>query len=183
MSCKWNYAMLPKKHRVLIALSMALFMYTPLHAAFDEQHFITDAQLVGKARYSFLLWDVYDAALYAAQGQWQADKPFVLSLSYLMDLKGADIADRSVAEMRAQGFNDEIKLAAWHAQMRGIFPDVKKGSRLSAVFYPGKETRFFNQNRPIGTIQNSEFTAHFSNIWLGEKSSEPKQRKNLLGAQ
>lgn len=175
--------MLLKKHRLLIALSAALFLFTPLHAAVDKQDFIANAELVGKARYSFLLWDVYDASLYAPQGQWQANQPFVLSLSYLMNIKGADIADRSVAEMRAQGFNDELKLAAWHSQMRAIFPDVKKGSRLSAVFYPGKETHFFNKDKPIGIIQNAEFTERFFNIWLGEKSSEQQHRKQLLGAE
>lgn len=142
---------------------------------------IEKAAIVGKARLSVMLWDVYDATLYAPEGTWRKDRPFALSLHYLRDINGKDIADRSVQEMRKQGYRDEITLAAWHSQMRSIFPDVKNGTVLSGIFIPGKDTRFYEGDHLIGTIKGDLFAQWFFGIWLSENSSEPVLRKQLLG--
>jgi hypothetical protein len=142
---------------------------------------VPDAQVVGSGRLSVMLWEVYDATLYAPQGVWNAGKPFALSLHYFRDIEGGDIADRSVVEMRKQGFSDEVILAGWHGQMRAIFPDVTRGTVLTAVYIPGKSTRFFRDGQDIGVITDSEFGKHFFNIWLAENTSEPGLRKKLLG--
>ena len=39
-----------------------------------------------EGRLTYLLWDVYDAMLYAPKGKWSHDKPFALKLSYLRSL-------------------------------------------------------------------------------------------------
>jgi hypothetical protein len=40
---------------------------------------------------------------------------------------------------------------------------------------------FYSNGEEIGSVDDSEFTTSFFNIWLGEKTSEPKFRKALLG--
>ncbi|MES2728976.1 MAG: chalcone isomerase family protein [Pseudomonadota bacterium] len=140
-----------------------------------------NAAVVGEGRLSVAFWDVYDARLYAPDGKWEPSKTFALSIHYLRAIDGKDIADRSVQEMRAQGFSDEVKLAAWNAQMKKIFPNVKNGSVISAVFIPGQKTTFYNDKQPIGVIKGAEFTQRFFDIWLSEKTSEPYLRKQLLG--
>lgn len=167
--------------RSLLIVMLVIAVGSNCFANAEITHSIDKAKVVGKARLSFMLWDVYDATLYAPEGVWQKDKPFVLSLHYLRDIKGRDIADRSVQEIRKQGYKDEIILAAWHSQMRNIFPDVRNGTVLSAVFTPGKDTRFYEADRLIGTIKGDLFAECFFGIWLSENTSEPLLRKKLLG--
>ena len=128
-----------------------------------------------------MLWDVYEATLYAPEGIWRKDRPFALSLHYLRDISGREIADRSVQGMRKQGYIDEITLAAWYSQMRSIFPDVQNGTVLSGIFIPGRDTFFYEGDRLIGIIKGDLFAQWFFGIWLSENTSEPQLRKKLLG--
>ena len=142
---------------------------------------IPNAQVVGEGTLRVAFWDVYHATLYAPSGTFNQRQPFALSIRYMREIEGADIAKRSVEEMRNQGFVDESALARWQTQMVSIFPDVQDGTVLSAVFFPGKETVFYRGNEKIDAIRDAVFTRQFSNIWLSEKTSEPKLRKQLLG--
>lgn len=141
---------------------------------------ISNAQIVGKGVLSYGFWDIYQATLYAPDGEWNPKKPFVLSIRYYRNIKGAAIADRSVREMRGQGFKDEILLAAWHTQMKSIFPDVQNGTILSALYIPGQGTIFYHGNKNIGTIKDEDFSDRFFSIWLDKKTSEPRLRRALL---
>lgn len=142
---------------------------------------IPDAAVVGRGVLSYAFWDVYEATLFAPDGVWDPGKSFALSLEYFRVIKGKDIADRSVQEIRQQGFTDEVTLAAWHAQMKAIFPDVKKGTVLTAVYIPGKQTTFYDDATFIGVIKGDDFGKSFFGIWLAEKTSEPALRRALLG--
>lgn len=142
---------------------------------------VIDAPLVGRGTYRYGLWDIYEARLYVPSGVWHPDQSFMFEIEYFRSLNGKAIADRSVQEMRRQGFSDEMKLAAWHTQMRSIFPDVSKGSLLRAIHMPGEATRFFNGDAPLGSIQGEDFARLFFGIWLSEQTSAPRLRRALLG--
>lgn len=166
-----------KKYAVFI---IGLLLCLPVQAS-DSPSYLTDAQKVGEGRLTYLLWDVYDARLYAPDGQWDENEPFALTLHYLRSLKGEAIADRSVEEMRKQGFEDEVKLAAWHSQMRNIFPDVENGTELTGLYTPGEPTRFYQNGKLMGAVQDAEFGQWFFDIWLSEQTTEPELRIQLLG--
>ena len=136
--------------------------------------------VVGQARLTVLLFKVYDATLYAPKGRYQANQPFVLTLRYLREFKGEKIAQRTVEEMRKQGFMNEAKLASWLRTMNALFPDVQPGVELSAVRLPSGATDFYQGEQPIGQVQDPEFGKQFFAIWLGEKTSEPVMRRQLL---
>ena len=144
------------------------------------QQVLEQPEVVGKARLTVLLFKVYDATLYAPKGQYHPDKPFVLSLRYLRALEGNKIAQRSVEEMRKQGYINEKNLALWQRQMASIFPDVQAGSELTAVRTSAGEAVFYRGLERIGQVKDAAFTQQFFNIWLGTKSSEPEMRKQLL---
>ncbi len=168
-------------HKLLITLSI-LFLYT--HSARANQQIfdaIPNASIVASATLSYAFWDIYQATLYAPKGQWSPNQPFALSIKYHQTIKGKKIAAESVKEIRKQGFTDEKKLAAWHSQMNAIFPNVKNGTILSAVYQPNQHTMFYHANQPIGTIKDPEFSKLFFDIWLSEKTSEPELRRILLG--
>lgn len=166
---------------VRTACALALLGITPVHAVEYISSHIPDAKAVGEGRLSFMMWDIYDARLYAPAGSWSKEKPFALELSYLREVSGEKIADRSVEEMRNQGYTNEVKLADWHTQMRDIFPDVNEGNILTGVYANNGETIFYKDDNEIGRISDPEFGLQFFNIWLSEKTSAPDLRRKLLG--
>lgn len=137
-------------------------------------------EVVGQARLSVLFFKVYDATLYAPKGQYRADQAFSLSLRYLRDFEGVKIAERSIDEMRKQGYANEQKLSLWRREMTALFPDVKAGSELTAVRTASGITDFYRGLERIGQVRDPEFSRQFFAIWLGEKSSEPEMRRQLL---
>lgn len=169
------------RHSILALLSF-LLLYSPSVIASEAViNLVPNASVVGRGILTYAFWDVYEATLYAPKGQFKPSKPFALSIKYFHEIDGKDIADKSVQEMRKQGFNDEIKLAAWHTQLKAIIPDVKNGTVLSAVFTPDGQTYFFNGSKAIGTVKGGDFARLFFGIWLGENTSKPELRRNLLG--
>ncbi len=167
-------------HKALIILTLLCFSAIPAHADIIKKH-IKDAETVGSGKFKYLLWEVYDATLYAPAGKWQRTKPFALTLKYLRSATGVEIADHTAQEIRQLGFPNEIKLAAWHSQMRKIFPNVTEGVSLTGIHEPGVPTRFYKGSTQIGIVKDPEFGKWFFNIWLGNKTSVPKLKKQLLG--
>ncbi len=143
---------------------------------------VTGLSLRGEAVMRFFGLKVYDVRLWTQMKAFSHADPFAIELVYDMTLNGKDIAERSVKEMRAQGISDEEKLRRWGDEMTKIFPDIKKGDALIGVSLPGKEARFYNREKLIATVPDPEFAKAFFDIWVSEKSSEPKLRLKLLGA-
>lgn len=169
------------RHKLLLCVNIFLFY---AHSALATEAIFTKvphASVVGRGVLTYVIWDVYTATLYAPYGRWDLAQPYALSLEYYRDIDGKDIADRSVQEMRKEGFTNEVKLATWNAQLKTIFPDVKDGSVLSAIYLPGKETVFYSGDNAIGAIKGDEFGRYFFGIWLSEKTSAPELRRALLG--
>ena len=140
-------------------------------------------ELVGKARMKVLFWNVYDAQLYAPGGRWSGDGSYALSLTYLRDLYGEKIAERSIQEMRKQGFSDESTLERWFELLASIIPDVSDQNTIVGVADAQANTRFYLDGELIGEIREPDFTRAFFSIWLGERTSEPELRDQLLGGQ
>ncbi|WP_331346866.1 chalcone isomerase family protein [Cellvibrio sp. UBA7661] len=167
--------------RLKSALGVFFIHASSVFASEPISHSVPEASIVGQGVFSYAFWDVYEATLYAPKGEWSSDQPFALSIEYFRDISGKEIADRSVQEMRKQGFSDEVALAAWNTQMKSIFPDVKEGMVLSAIYVPEKHTTFYHGNEIAGVIKNDDFGKLFFDIWLGENTSEPSLRRALLG--
>lgn len=137
--------------------------------------------LQSQSPFRFFGLKVYDIKLWAPEARYRTDQPHALELVYDMNLKGADIAKRSVTEMRGQGYGPEDKLARWGAELTRIFPDIKPGDTLIGVHMPGKEVRFYTRDKFIATVAEPEFAKAFFDIWLSEKTSEQGLRERLLG--
>ena len=140
-----------------------------------------DMLLVGESRLSFLFWDAYDASLYASDGVYHPDKPFALSLRYLRDFSGSDIAERSIEEIRQQGLSDTSILNLGREQFKATFPDVVAGDEIIGTHDPSEGASFFLNGALIGNIPNTTLSRRFFDIWLSEKTSEPEMRKSLIG--
>lgn len=168
--------------RIRLALFLTVLSIAPPALASDYiQNMIPGAVPVGNGRLTVFFMDVYDAKLYADQGRWSPGQPLALEFRYLRNLKGTKIADSSAEEIRKQGFADELRLAAWHEQMRKIFPDVKEGVILTGILTQDAQTIFYKDGSEIGHIKDPEFGKAFFNIWLSQKTSVPGLRQKLLG--
>jgi hypothetical protein len=175
--------MLRNAFLIITFLLSIFFMVDSVKASPVWKIYVNDSKQVGKGRLTYLFWDIYNATLYAPDGQWVKEKPFALELTYLRNLKGKKIADRTIEEIRKQGFHDEIKLATWHTQLRKIIPNVAKNMSLVGVYTPSGSTRFYFNGDMIGEMNDPQFSDVFFDIWLGEKTSEPYLRQKLLGYQ
>ncbi len=142
--------------------------------------YVPQATAMGSGRLTYLLWEVYDARLFTPRGTWKNTPPYALELHYLMSLDGKKIAERSVDEMRGQGFADKSKLDIWQQEMTRIFPNVKKGDTITGIFDAEGTTLFYLNQKLIGKVADPSFGEYFFGIWLNDKTSEPKLRKQLL---
>jgi len=137
-------------------------------------------QPLGEGRLRWLGLHVYDSALWAPGGGWSFDRPFALDIRYAMSIRGRDLTKRSLEEMRKLGHSDPQKLRRWEAEMDRVFPDIRPGDRLVGVSIPGREARFYSQERLLGTVPDPEFARAFFGIWLDERTSEPALRARML---
>ena len=156
-------------------------MQAPAHASAPE-----GLLAAGSGRLTFWGLPVYEAALYVAPG-FRAEAferhAFVLELSYLRSLRGADIARVSIEQMRRHGPIDTAQGQRWERQLAALLPaEVQPGDRIAGALLPGVGARFTHNGRLLGEIADAQFARLFFAIWLGEATSEPQLRRQLLGA-
>jgi hypothetical protein len=170
---------------VLLA-SYGVFSYLPCPAGalpHELQAVLPAAELSGQGKMTFLGFEVYQATLWITPGFMASayeQSGFALELAYVRDFKGADIARRSVVEMRRQASLDPALEASWEARMRTLFPDVKPGDRITGVNLPRDGAEFWCNGRLLGTVHDSAFAKLFFGIWLAPQTSEPRLRQALL---
>lgn len=143
------------------------------------------ARLQGSARMRFLGLQIYDARLWVGPRPVATDwatLPFAIELLYARALDGAQIAERSLTEMRRQGTIDETTAERWLGTMKALFPDVKPGDRITVLNLPGVGARFFVNGSLRGEAREPDFARVFFGIWLSPRSSEPTLRNDLLGS-
>jgi hypothetical protein len=144
---------------------------------------VPGARLLGSGRLTFMLFHVYDARLWASSSfdAVRFDQaPLALELEYARGFDNADIAERSIEEMRRSGTIAPEKATRWLAAMKQAFPDVTAGDRTTGVQVPGVAARYFVNGKFTGEIRDAEFTRLFFGIWLSPRTSEPRLREALL---
>jgi hypothetical protein len=150
----------------------------PLPAALVAE--LPALKLLGEGRLRWLGLHVYDSSLWVPAAPWSFDRPFALDIRYAMNIKGRDLSVTSIREMKNLGFTDPAKLRRWETEMDRVFPDIKPGDRLVGVHVPGRQARFYGNERLLGSVNDPEFSRAFFGIWLDEKTSEPELRARLL---
>ena len=147
---------------------------------------LPQGRLIGQGRLSVWGFQIYDARLWATAGDPIAaefwSQPLALEIVYQRSLQGQQIAERSLQEMRRQGDIDETTAQRWLQAMRGLFPDVVAGSRITGVNLPRVGATFYLDGRLQGTVNEPEFARRFFGIWLAPQSSDLKLRAAILGA-
>lgn len=162
-----------------LALPVQALVQTPLAL----QQWAPQARPAGQARLRFWGLDVYDATLWVAPGFRSADYAahgFALQLNYLRNFEGADIARRSLEEMRRLASLSPAQVSRWQSALASLLPNVRPGDRLTGVHRPGRSALFLLNDAPLGEIGDAEFSRLFFGIWLASQTSEPALRQALL---
>jgi hypothetical protein len=167
--------------RALLAATAATAVGAHAQVASPE---LTGLVQRGQARLRYFGLHVYDIRLWSAavvSAERWAELPLTLEIEYARNLKGAEIAKRSLAEMRRQTDITDAQAQAWLAEMQAAFPDVKAGDRISGSLEPGAAAQFFLNGQPRRRIADAAFAKLFFGIWLSPQTSEPAMREQLLG--
>jgi hypothetical protein len=135
----------------------------------------------GEGHMSFLFIRAYNARLWTDAPNWSMDQPFAMEITYGMGFDTDDLVDRTIKEMKTvdPGISD-ADVAALTPQLNKVYPPVKSGDRLVALYVPGKPVTFTHNGQPTGAIAGDSFTKDFFGIWLSPNTSAPSLRKNLL---
>jgi Chalcone isomerase-like len=149
----------------------------------EVQADIPQARLGGEGKLRVLGFEVYNARLWVAPdfiSERFAQHDFALEIAYLRDFDRVDIAKRSLKEMRRVAPVSDAQAQKWLQAMTDVFPDVKKGDRLTGVHRADGSARFFFNSKPLAQIDDKGFAQAFFAIWLSPQTSEPRLRQRLI---
>ncbi len=144
------------------------------------------ALLQGQGRLRYFGVHIYDAVLWSptrVSSSNAANSLLALEMRYARALSGELIAERSLREMQQVGDVAAADGQRWLEAMKGIFPDVKSGDRITGLHRPGQGAAFFVNGRAAGDVRDALFAELFFGVWLSPRTSQPALRAALMGAQ
>ena len=178
----------PRRHPLALAFALILAMTAvPAHAVNapplppQVALLAPNLQVQGGGELTFFGISVYDGYYWSPTRGWAQDGPFALDLHYHRALDGEKIAERSVGEITKLGYGTAEQRSRWGEEMKRVFPDVRRGDRLTGVHLPGGVVRYFLNGKSIGEIADPGFARAFFGIWLDPKTSQLDFRQMLLG--
>jgi len=165
-------------------MALALFLCaSTAHAAEKpaELQSVIQAQTpYGSGLYTVMLLDVYEAQLWTDAPRWSWNVPFALTLNYHMNIDGSDLSQKSIDEINAQSSLSPQQLKDYKAQLAPLFPDVRQGDEITALYKPRHGIAFYHNGTYTGAISDPLLAKRFLSIWLAEKTSAPDLRQSLL---
>lgn len=161
-----------------LVLGMLSSFYAP-GALAAWQDLMDEPAPVGSGQLKKFGFLIYDAQLYAPQGQFQADQPFALTLTYARTIAKDRIVSASLDEIENLGI-DITAHPPWRAELEAVLVDVKEGDQLTGVYLPEQGAVFFYNGQRTGRLSDALAKAFFA-IWLDPKTSAPDLRTALLG--
>lgn len=124
------------------------------------------AEKVGEAPYHMLGIHLFDAELYAADGSFSWQQPFVLTLTYARSARQSTLLNRSISEMSQRGAGATRTLAPLRAQLAQCFPDIARGDRVAGLSTGADTATFYHNGSQRCDVRWPGFRRHFFGIWL-----------------
>lgn len=163
----------------------ALALFVSIHAAQasppEIANVIKSDRPYGEGHMNFLFIKAYNARLWTDAPSWSMDAPFAMEITYGMDFDTDDLTGRTIKEMKTvdPGLSD-AEIARLTPELNKVYPPVKSGDRLVALYVPGKPVLFSHNGQPTGSIAGENFAKDFFGIWLSPNTSAPSLREKLL---
>lgn len=140
---------------------------------------IKSGAAVGNYSFRKLMLHVYDIAFWSDSGGW-SKVPYALSITYDMSFSPDELAERTGDEMKGVSGLPQETIAKYTELLRGIYPQVREGDRITALQKNAGTTVFYHNGKQVGIVKDAQFAQPFFGIWLSPKSSEPDMQKQLL---
>ena len=145
-----------------------------------QQEGFQSPKLIGEGTLKVLMWQVYDLSLYTDGTPFSWSDKFMLEFDYSRELKKESVIDASLKEFKLQPNVTDKDIKAWEVYLEQVIQPVQKGNKATVQWVPEGQIIFhYEGSKPI-TIENDKFARSFLNIRLGEKTSRPKLRNQLL---
>ena len=146
----------------------------------EKQEGFQSPKLIGEGTLKVLMWEVYDLRLYTDETAFSWQDKFMLEFDYSRELKKESVIDASLKEFKLQPNVSDKDIGAWEAYLEQVIQPVQKGTKATVQWVPKGQIIFHYEGYKPTTIENEKFARAFLNIWLGEKTSRPKLRNQLL---
>ena len=173
---RWVYSMMVAA--VAIMSSPALFASTSA-ASLDD--YVPNAALVGKAEFKVMFFTIYEASLFAPNGEFNRSKPFALRINYLVDADKSRLVDNSISEMKRQKSASGERLERWEKLMNEYFFDIKENDIAYMVHNADRSLTIWTNDQAPVTIEDKAFARAFLNIWVGRKPRDEEFQSQLFG--
>ncbi|MES9971840.1 MAG: chalcone isomerase family protein [Candidatus Thiodiazotropha sp.] len=138
-------------------------------------------QAVGSGVLTWWGIGIYQATLYAPQGEYGPDQPHALEIVYRKNISRKQLAKTSIKEIekiRGRPLPDRDGVLG---RFEAVFRDVSPGDTLLGIHLPGEGARFYTSTDYLGLIDDPDLAAAFFDIWLSPATTKPKLRAALLG--
>lgn len=135
---------------------------------------------VGRAKFTFLFWDIYKSTLFTKTGIYDdtLSDDLIYKIEYLQDITAKELIIRTVEQWQHLKIN-ESQYQQFIPLLEVIWPDIKSGDSLT-LYRSELASVFYFNDKKIGAIANNKFGQLFVDIWLSPNTSEPELRKSLL---
>jgi hypothetical protein len=134
----------------------------------------------GEGHMNFLFIKAYNARLWTDAASWSMDTPFAMEITYGMGFDTSDLTERTIKEMKnVDPQLSDAEVAKLTPQLNKVYPAVKSGDRLTALYLPGKPIAFSHNGTPTGSI-DAGYAKDFFGLWLLPTTSSPSLRDKLL---
>jgi hypothetical protein len=137
-------------------------------------------KLVGEGNYRKFGFKIYHASLWAPDGIWSPDKPYVLKVQYARGLSKNTLVDGVMDDIHEENVADDATLDRWHNALNMYMPAVEEDDTIIGASVPGRAAVFFYNGKKLAGIEDKAFGEAFFNIWLGNTADEDLHKK-LLG--
>jgi hypothetical protein len=143
----------------------------------------SDMKLIGEGTLTVLFFKVYDVRLLADSKPFSWKNKFQLEFEYKRSITKERIIDSSIKELKRQQNVTEHNLEEWTTYLEEVIQPLQEGIKATIKWNPQGTITFQNEGVKSVTIKDESFARSYINIWLGEETSQPKLRSQLLGVE
>lgn len=172
------------RHKLYSALALLCLLASPAHAAerpAELNGVFTANAPYGTAELDWMWMDVYTSRLWMDAEEWSYNTPFALSITYDMNFSRKQLVEKSVDEVERIHGLPQDRLVRLREELNRVFPAVRNGDRITALFIPDTEVAFFHNGTETGRITDKDLLIPFMDIWFSPQTERPELRKAMLG--